>query len=138
MSNYEYIADCYDPFDLELKHWKYIKKYKHNGKWVYIYDESELRRAEEGVTTSSTVDGNTFKSTYSNRKGLFDRTSSNLSGNTYTHKKEVGAISRAIGKAERKVYDTVYKKNSVGRQTLDRVTKKAKKGKSYVDRIFNR
>ena len=33
--------------DEELMHWKYIKKEKKNGKWVYIYDESELQRAKK-------------------------------------------------------------------------------------------
>lgn len=138
MSNYEYIADCYDPFDLELKHWKYIKKYKHNGKWVYIYDESELRRAEAGVSSTEEIAGNKFTTHYSKNDGLLNRTTQSQIGNELNTFKSIGKIDRARGKVEKKVYDTVYKKNSAGRQTLDRVTKKAKKGKSYVDRIFNR
>lgn len=49
MSNYEYVADCYDPFDLELKHWKYIDKYKRNGNWVYIYKDGSATGDPRGV-----------------------------------------------------------------------------------------
>lgn len=138
MSNYEYIADCYDPFDLELRHWKYIKKYKHNGKWVYVYDDSELQKANKEMTVVKKDGSNTFTSSYSNRKGLLDRETTSLSGNKLTSKHEIGAISRAVGKAEKKVYDTVYNYNSPTRSTIDRVAKRAKKGKSYIDRLFNR
>lgn len=30
-----------------IKHWKYIKREKVNGKWRYYYDSSSLRKAEK-------------------------------------------------------------------------------------------
>ena len=35
--------------DTELYHWKYIKKERRNGKWVYYYDESELKTKETNM-----------------------------------------------------------------------------------------
>ena len=29
-----------------LMHWKYIKREKKNGRWVYYYDDSEMKRAQ--------------------------------------------------------------------------------------------
>lgn len=34
----EYMANEYGLSNDELKHWKYIKRVKKNGKWVYYYD----------------------------------------------------------------------------------------------------
>ena len=35
--------------DDQLMHWKYIKREKKNGKWVYYYDESELNKAKKAA-----------------------------------------------------------------------------------------
>jgi hypothetical protein len=146
MSNYEYMANNYDPFDLELKHWKYIKKVKKNGKWVYFYDQAELDKYMKGETTETTnATGGTDTVHYSKTNKLLG-SETKMSSRTYsggtqmdasTTWKEQGKLDRAYAKAEKKVYDTVYKKDSVARTTLAKAAKKAKKGKSYVDRLFN-
>ena len=33
----------------ELMHWKYVKKVRKNGKWVYYYDNSEVKNAKKNV-----------------------------------------------------------------------------------------
>ena len=34
----------------ELMHWKYIKREKKNGKWVYYYDSDSLKNDAKGLT----------------------------------------------------------------------------------------
>ena len=41
MANYKIVNGELRHCDDELYHWKYIDKYKKNGKWIYIYDDGE-------------------------------------------------------------------------------------------------
>ena len=41
----------------ELKHWKYVKREKVNGKWRYYYDDSELKKAKSAEKEARTEMG---------------------------------------------------------------------------------
>ena len=134
-------------FDDEMYHYKYIKKYKVNGKWRYYYDTRELRKFDKEATdtTKITKDGATFEKTTEYRKSdkLFspgDRTykftMSPLSGGGSSHSsvtttKYQGKAARAYAKAEKKIYDTFY--NSERKtQRVNSLKKKAAKAKEKI------
>lgn len=76
-----------------VKHWKYIKKYRKNGRWQYIYKNPDAY--DRGVTTTQNV---TTK--YYNSNTLFDTTtkSTTLPSGDVTISKGRGKISQAIDK----------------------------------------
>lgn len=56
MSKYMIIhGQLHEISDDELMHWKYIKRTKKNGRWVYYYDESEKYRAKESLDKASAL-----------------------------------------------------------------------------------
>ena len=48
----------------ELYHWKYIKREKVNGKWVYTYDKPDFSKKKAEYTTYSDENGKQVKTTY--------------------------------------------------------------------------
>lgn len=122
----------------DLQHYKYVKKYKSNGKWVYVYDPSELRRAEKGISVTENIGGNKFTTHYSKTNRLYSGRVTSLVGNTSTTHRSIGKIDRARGKLEKKVYDKILKKNSDVRVASRKIKTLAKKGKKTVDKLFNR
>lgn len=56
MKNHElYHTDIYlgQDFSDGIKHWKYVKRVKVNGKWRYYYDDAEYSNAKNAVKTAS-------------------------------------------------------------------------------------
>ncbi len=105
----------------ELRHWKYIKREKgKNGKWRYIYNDSELKKYDKGTVetkeknTATEQSKDTVKYQKSNK--LFDKESyvksESLVGKkkktSYTTKSQ-GRISRAQAKGEKWIYNNFLK-----------------------------
>ena len=121
----------------ELTHWKYIKKVKtKNGKTRYIYDTSELKKYENGITETKTdKDGTETTTVYKDVNDVLSSESTltnhysfygsgvNASGTTRKITKSRGKLDRvtdnAQAKAEKWIYDKFLKKKST--------TNKAKK-----------
>lgn len=92
----------------ELMHWKYIKKVKKNGKWVYYYDDSEVKKAEDNL-----------------KKAESDRVAANLK--VYNTENDLKDIRKNSDKYREKNYvntDEYYKKiNKLQDVYGERVTK---------------
>ena len=126
----------------ELKHWKYIKKERVNGKWRYYYDDELANKYADGVveqnaneTVAYNKDGkldlkskynkvSTNTTRYTDSKRLFSRTTTDkivekgkgLLSNTESTKtvvtKERGLLERAAAKGEKWIYNTFLKKKN--------------------------
>lgn len=93
----------------ELKHWKYIKKVRVNGKWRYFYDDSETQKYDNNVTENSQI---TTK--YKNTDRFGDSESVTTYGsNNKTIVKNRGKLSRSIDNGKnwinKKIYGYSYK-----------------------------
>lgn len=72
-----YHSDTYMGKDFSdgIKHYKYLRKYNKNGHTYYIYDESQLKRAEAKARAANEItrkgywDGNTHTSSYYTKDG---------------------------------------------------------------------
>lgn len=138
-----------------LKHWKYIKREKVNGKWRHYYDDSELRKYAKGAVEQNRTEKNnrlgkhvtTNETKYQQSDNLFDdeRTISSSSsiivdGDIISYKdsnvtKTQGKISRAVAKGEKKVYDLLY--NPVAKSKRKRDIKASiDKAKSWFTNLF--
>lgn len=138
--------------DDELSHFKYIKREKRNGKWVYTYDTDTLSKYNTGKTETkkTEVTGGrgavskyktnlkkiTTTTEYKKSNKLFDSTkksSVETSASKVTHVvKSQGKLSRAVAKGEKILYDKVLKKVSGKISTGDEIKKKAAKGEEKV------
>lgn len=120
----------------ELKHWKYIKKVKgKNGKWRYIYDQSELDKYDKEVVVTervTTKDGTTSRNKvkYQKSNKLFDSIGSGSGKYSYT--KNQGLISRATAKAEKWVYKKFLVNKTTSTKTLNSLSKQVKKAENKV------
>lgn len=123
--------------DDDLQHWKYIKRIKTaSGKWRYIYDDSELKKYEQGLSYTR-ADG--AKVSYKvNKDRVYDGTKTitvNNKVSTETH--ELGKRSIRRAKAERWVYDKVLNsKNKNVKKAVKAVDKTASKGKKRVENLI--
>lgn len=102
-----------------VKHWKYIKKYRKNGRWQYIYKNPDAY--DRGVTTTQNV---TTK--YYNSNTLFDTTTKSTtlpSGNVEISKGR-GKISQAIDKGrdwiDKKMHGQVTKYDAYDHNAVSR------------------
>lgn len=144
----------------ELKHWKYIKKKKVNGKWRYYYDESELDKfdkgaveVKEGVKKDGTKYTNTTEYKKSNKllskkEKTIITTNGSIGDRKYKNKstditKTQGKLDRAVAKGEKWVFKTFFKK-SAKQQTKEKknqAKKKAaykKKAMKTIDDFFSK
>ena len=129
-----------DEFSDEMYHWKYIKREKKNGKWVYYYDTSELDKFNKGETVETEKTDSSGRRIHTSTKyeksdKLFDRKSNyeiKTNGSTHSNTtKTQGKLSRSYAKAEKKIYDTFY--NSERKtERVHSLKKKAAKAKSKV------
>lgn len=77
-----------------LMHYKYLRKEYRNGHTYYIYDDSELKRAEtvakvaNNVTKKGYWDGNTHTSSYYTKDGYRVTLSSNIGGSSRKNTKQ--------------------------------------------------
>lgn len=85
----------------ELKHWKYVKREKKNGKWYYYYDDSEVDKARQ-KRDKALADVNTSYSKLSSAKNFTK---------TYGAKKSASDnIDAAARNVKRREVETAYRK----------------------------
>ena len=122
----------------ELKHWKYIKKIKVNGKWRYFYDENKAKMYDhELITVSKDKDGNRKTTEYKKSDKIYS--SNTTFGNGHRVIKNQGATERLQAKGERYIYNKILSKSKHAQRAGD-FSEKVKRGldwykKNVVDRI---
>lgn len=127
----------------ELIHWKYIKRYKKNGKWVYVYEGDQPDAYDKNLTTTTT-DKNTgmkTETTYRNSDRLLSSTTSanfKSSGKTVVTK-ERGLIqqkaNQAVRKGEKAAYNILYKnRGNLSNRRLSDVKQKIDSGIKWIVR----
>lgn len=143
--------------DDELKHWKYIKKKKINGKWRYYYDKSELDKYDKGyVKTASKNDSRnqdhiTVKR-YRKTNDLFSSKTTEKSKpktqkkysiikkketkTTITYKQ--GKLDRIRAKGEKYIFDKFLKNKKTKKPGSSEISKLVSKGKKHLDKILNK
>ena len=129
----------------ELHHWKYIKKIKKDGKWVYYYDNRNLRLYKDGGDKVVTVTDDTIDTKiYEQSDKLFDRKATstsnlNIAGvkslNLRTTIYEQGKLTRAYAKGEKYVYDRVYANNGIGQRAVNSLNSAMNKGKNFIKKL---
>lgn len=119
----------------ELYHWKYLDKYKKNGKWVYIYDEAK-DRVNSGIKNAKSVikkkkrrvtkDFNKFKKNTAKSYNNFKKDASRKWDNT--KKKVSTAATKAYEKAKPVIRE-------VARKTLSAVKALIEKGRKAFQKV---
>lgn len=115
----------------ELKHWKYVKREKKNGKWVYYYDDSELKEAKAKEKRAMTYQLRSVADVV----GAKDADS----------RKANGAVGYVSANTQQKRYMMKYneKQHDVAVKNLNRVTIKhlavapIAKGAAYIANLFS-
>lgn len=129
--------------DDDIKHWNYIKREKVNGKWRYYYDDSELRKFDQGASETTTNKyGNrveTNETVYKQTNDLFDKGDKTTGTSTSTTTtKYQGKLSRASAKAERWIYDTFLdgrtnaKRKRAVKRSISKMTGSIKSGANWL------
>lgn len=113
----------------ELEHFKYIKREKKNGKWVYYYDDSELKKYQRGDKDSYEIrkGGKTVErgeNTYKQTNKLLDSETKITTSNSVHTTKNQGVLSRAAAKGEKFLYDKLLNRDA---SPTGDVAKKAKR-----------
>lgn len=126
----------------DLMHWKYIKKKKgKNGKWIYYYNDTDLKRYERSgyddrlssTTTAKYQNGKTVvsKDYYRKTNDLFGgttRTTTVSGGKNVVERKtnyhEQGKVDRLIAKGEKFLFDKIFSKLNQRNQTKDNSKKR--------------
>ena len=109
MSNYVIIhGRLHETSDDELIHWKYVKRVKKNGRWVYYYDQSELDAMREKIAETERktfLDTRGASPTSGHIVGINTRSYNELKALTkeYNTKKVSTFASRTISKGAVKV-----------------------------------
>lgn len=133
----------------ELRHWKYIKKKKVNGKWKYFYDKSELDKFKKGsqeTTRKKGKYGNETVTITTYRKGLFTKESKTTreakNGRKKTTTKfidkQLGVADRLIAKGEKFIFNKFLKNKKAKKPGSSAFSKTVDKGKKFIDKIFKK
>jgi len=119
-----------------MMHYKYLRKEIRNGHTYYIYDDSELKRAETGAKIANKVmkkgywDGNTHTSSYYTKNGSRVTLSTSIGGNPRKNTKQ-----DEQDKKNYKMAETYIKKHA--KQKLKDIPRKIHaKGVAFVSRII--
>lgn len=125
--------------DNSLQHWKYIKKVKtSNGKWRYIYDDSELKKYENNRSNNFDRDNTHYTVEYKQTNDLLSgRTTMSTYGRSYDSKyivNEQGKIDRWHAKGEKFIYKSIY--SHLG--SSNRVSKAVGKGRDFIKKVIKR
>ena len=100
MSKYVIIhGQLHELSDDELMHWKYIKREKKNGKWVYTYDLKQNVKDKIGITAKENM--NKYKTQYDKQNERIDRNARDTSFHKW--RKEESAMDKKISAYNLKV-----------------------------------
>lgn len=116
----------------ELMHWKYVKREKKNGRWVYYYNDREYEKAKKANETAQ-KELNTqayrtgaAKANYTINRELYDK----------RHGSAIGG--RSLSKSEAKEFSEISKRQSKyisEANKLDSAEKKAKKASKKYKKV---
>lgn len=128
-----------------LKHWKYIKKEKKNGRWVYYYTDAELEKAkaDEAKAVNDLASYQKSKGkvyTYPNGKKSYTM----VSGKDYDNDKKTKELTDKVAGAKYKTaYISQVRSNTIEKTlakltvlTLNGVSSAISKGKSWFKKLF--
>ena len=125
----------------EIRHWKYIKRVKKNGKWKYFYDDREVNKYKRNeIVVGGKNSDATFYTTTNRLFNYTDKSQMNLPGNKKVtiNVKYQGKLSRVQAKGEKFVYDTFLEKRSIGNRTRRNLTRARNRGKNYLRKLLNK
>lgn len=148
----DYVAIVKRTDDDELRHFKYIKREKKNGKWVYYYDQSQLDKYKNNTNESTgpmaVYDKGqgfrdkdyTYKTQYRQSDKLFNTkkttTMESDKGVTEVTTHYQGKLERGRAAVAKKIHDEVFAKGKVARKA----TRKAaiNKGKQKLNNLLSK
>ena len=118
MSKYVIIhGTFYEVSNDQLMHWKYIKREKKNGRWVYYYDQSELNALKSNVNNAKLQED-------AARNGLIaSRVNRDVNADIYAENGNASYTAKIVAQAaaDANRYEKAYKNKS---EYAKRVTKK--------------
>ena len=113
----------------ELYHYKYIRRYKKNGKWRYVYDDSEYKRKSKEAENALNAANRIGKKGFVNNEGYYETSKYSKYG--------VGESSRRSTSKKRTPIDAA--KENAQNVYLDTWTKhQIQKIKDIPKRIYSR
>ena len=122
-----YHSDTYlgEDFTDGIKHWKYIRKERKNGRWVYYYDESEMNKEKEFVQKlkydamkKTANDFNKYKGTKQSEKTKRAVNTYNTWAKKYNRQYITDIPKRVISKGAVKVANILSKLSSTLKKKL--------------------
>lgn len=99
----------------ELKHWKYVKREKINGRWVYTYDDSEVKKAQAQKDTAN--------ANFRKAEDRADRNKVNVRGSSTV----LNSPQIAMNFTEAEKHAEIKKQYNKAKTALDEATKKLNK-----------
>ena len=134
--------------DDELMHWKYIKRVKKNGRWVYYYDEKAANQklyAQQQVVADAKANESAAKQKYDAAKQAADAKGLNDGRQTFTGmqmaiKNEQARTSTRYNSAKKKTEAAVkkYSQMKVSKGIEKAVSKGAAKVANFFSGIFKK
>lgn len=134
-NNVLYHSDVYlgQEFSDGIKHWKYIKKEKKNGRWVYYYNDSDLKKYKQEA------DRNEEALRYENKKrGYGDDASRYYAGKDPVYKKLAKDANTSDWSYMWKQYESSKRKEKYKTpiKALNTISNTIYKGKKWFSKLF--
>ena len=128
----EYRAVTKEDSKNELAHWKYIKKYKKDGKWKYVYYQQnlddDLKRANERVARARD------KAMKYNSGYYFDKDNP---GNMEAEKQQANQSYKRLVADARRLAEKVEENKKNEAEYNKTFQKKIEDAKKWIDNLFN-
>lgn len=111
--------------DDELMHWKYIRRYKKNGKWVYVYDGAKTNETLEKI--KSTIQKKNSKKYYKALEKIKSNAQAATVGkhkdliNKRIRKEKAKSSAQDLATTVQKLKSNLQKKATSGKQGRDRM-----------------
>lgn len=121
-----------------LMHWKYIKREKKNGRWVYYYDQSSLDKIKDNYYNDVTSSARYAKTNASLRKKL-----SRMSTTNSNYEKTKKALERSeanfkTSNARAKASEKKYNQMKISSFAERAISKGAVKVANFFSKLFSK
>lgn len=133
--------------DEELMHWKYIKKEKKNGKWIYYYDVGEASYIDGntgkkpsnivGYTKLEDMLGKDEQERARRASAVYEQADRNSTNRSYSSRSAMEKEAKRVAKLGQAAIEAnkAYMKTPLGR--LETAANTVKKAKKAVAKIFS-